>query len=153
MEEIALPDEPLDTKPRRTLLTEKRWLLFVYVPVFTTIGLLGIEIVGDRKGLSDVFYWIAAIGLNISVFAWCKIDSRERGYKLHRFFPIVVIILGILVLLFYLFRSRGFRGGLISTGWLVLYAVSLDIVTAMIATIILIVLVLVGAVSPTVFNQ
>ncbi len=135
------------------VLTEKRWILFVFAPlVWVAYLVFGIIFEADR-GLSRIIDLIAGIALNILTFAWCRTDSEERGYSLHRFFPIATIIFGFLALLYYLFRSRGFRGGAISTGWFALYAVCSIIASGIVAMTILLALVMTGAVSADIFSK
>jgi len=54
-----------------------------------------------------------AIGFTVGVLIWCHIDARERGTTLGQGFRIAVILLMPIALIYYLFRSRGFAGGLL----------------------------------------
>ena len=54
-----------------------------------------------------------AIGFTVGVLIWCHIDARERGITLGQGFRIAVILLMPIALTYYLFRSRGFAGGLL----------------------------------------
>ncbi len=133
--------------------SEKRWLLFVFTPlVWVVYMVFGIVLEADRS-LSRVVDLIGGIAINFLTFAWCRIDSAERGYDLHRFFPIATIVFGFLPLLYYLFRSRGLRGGMTSTGWFVLYVICCITASSLLALLILLVLVMTGAVSPNIFSD
>ncbi len=127
--------------------TEKRRLLFIYLPAFILVSLIASIAIDELAGENRVMDIVMSLGLNISAFAWCRMDSRERGYDLHRFFPFAIIIFGFLALLYYLFRSRGFRGGLIATGWLILYVVLCLAAVILVGLIIVTVLLLTGLVS------
>ncbi len=152
MAEITFHDDVKNGKPRKLFLTEKRWLLFVYVPIFVSMcSILGI-IFGEHKGFSLLIDIALALGLNVFELMWCRMDSRERGYELHRHFTFAVVIFGVLALLYYLFRSREFRGGLISTGWLVLYVIAVVAVTSIVSGLAVTVLILTSAVSPSVLD-
>lgn len=100
----------------------------------------------DDKGFSRIIDIFLTLGLNIFAFAWCRNDAGERGYKLHRFFSYAVVILGTLALLYYLFRSRGFRRGLVSTGWLVLYVILCFGISMIIAAALVLIAVFAGVV-------
>lgn len=153
MKELALEDNIPMTERRKPILDEKRWLLFVYVPIFVVAIMLFGAIFEDHRGISRVVDVMGTLGLNILAFAWCRIDSRERGYKLHRYFSYAVVILGTLALLYYLFRSRGFRRGLVSTGWLVLYILLCLVAALIVATVILVVLAVIGVMPSKIFES
>lgn len=152
MDEITFHDNVPATQTSEVFKSEKRWLLFVYIPIFVTVGsVIGI-IFDNHKDFSRLVDVILTLGLNIFSFAWCRMDSRERGYELHRYFPFAVIIFGTFALLYYLFRSRGFRGGLISIGWLILYAVLVVVAASIIVGVIVTALVLVGVVPSAILD-
>lgn len=109
MKEIGLPDEAEDRKPRRTILTEKRWLLFVYLPVFVFAGFLLAILIQPKNGMGQATDLVFGIGLNIFAFAWCRSDARERGYALHRLFPYGVVIFGTLHLSIIFFAQEDSR--------------------------------------------
>jgi heme/copper-type cytochrome/quinol oxidase subunit 4 len=152
MEQILDPNSS-QLKKRGAFLTEKRWLLFVWVPLFT----IAFEMVGmimpQKSDLSTLISLFLAIGLNVAAFAWCRMDSRERRYELHRFFPFAVIIFGWLALIYYLFRSRGARGGLISTAWFALYAILLFLGAIIVDTILLTALMVFGIIPPQLLDR
>ena len=146
------PFRTVYVRPRKLFLTEKRWLLFVYVPIFVCACSVLVIIFEEDKGFSLLIDLVLALGLNVFELMWCRMDGRERGYQLHRHFTFAVVIFGVLALLYYLFRSREFRGGLVSTGWLVLYVVALVVVSSLVSGLAIMVLILTGAVSPSVVN-
>ena len=152
--EVILPaKEPPETVPTKQSLNEKRWLLFVYVPVFTTFLVTVSVIFEQDQGLTSLVNVLLTLGLNIFAFVWCRIDGRERTYEFHQLFPVAVIILGLVAVLYYLFRSRGLQGGLISTGWLLLYMAVCFVMITIVGVIVLIVLALTGVISPEIFAE
>ncbi len=152
MADITFHDDVKNGKPRKLFLTEKRWLLFVYVPIFVSVcTILGI-IFEEHKGFSLLSDIALALGLNIFELMWCRMDSRERSYELHRHFTFAVVIFGVLALLYYLFRSREFRSGLISMAWLVLYVIALIVVSSVVSGLAIMILILLGAVSPSIVD-
>jgi len=144
-------DAGLET-PKPSIATKKRWLLFVYAPAVTVVSLVIGIIIDYYAGGSRVGDIIGTIALNIVAFVWIRLDSSERDYKLHRLFAYAVVIFGTLALIYYLFRSRGFRGGMISALWLLLYIVLLIIGSMIIGLIIMLILVLVGLLPVEIFN-
>jgi hypothetical protein len=77
-----------------------------------------------------------AIFFSVAVFLWCQIDARERGTTVGPGFGIALVIFGPLALIYYFFRSRGFKPGLIAIGWMLLFALGV-IVASSIELIIL----------------
>ncbi len=152
MNEIPIPNELQEPEPRKPFMTDKRWVLFVYIPifliVFTSIGM----VVDSMPGWSRVTDFIVAIGLNIFAYVWIRMDSQERRYELHKYFSYAVVVFGTLALIYYLFRSRGFRGGIVSLGWLLLYVIPTFLVVIIVSAVIVLALVMTSAVSPTVFD-
>ncbi len=65
--------------------------------------------------------WFMPIGIFL-MFWWYVIDTRQRNYRRSPLINVCVIILALLALPYYFFRSRGFKQGLISTA---LFAVAL----------------------------
>ena len=125
---------------------EKRRLLFITAPLILTAALILGFVLDHALGGGRAGDLIATLVLNITAFVWIRYDSDDRGYKLHWFFPYAVVIFGTLALIYYLFRSRGFAGGLRSVGWMVIYAFVLLIVATVVALLVGMVLVLIGIV-------
>lgn len=146
--EIELPNP----EPPKLFLGEKRRLLFVYVPVFTFVFVALSLVFGENKGIERLFDIVLTLGLNVFAFVWCRFDSTERRYQLSRLFGYAVVIFGTLALIYYLFRSRGFLGGLRSVGWLLLYAVLLFLTTSILSAAVVLLLVVIGVVSPSVLS-
>lgn len=65
MNEFPFLNELQAPEPRKPFMTEKRWVLFVYIPVFlivfSTIGIL----IDDNKGFGRIADLVTGIGLNI----------------------------------------------------------------------------------------
>jgi len=53
---------------------------------------------------------VTALGSGVLVLLWCHYDSRQHNQPLGPGFRWLVILLGPLALLFYLFKSRGVKG-------------------------------------------
>ena len=150
----AFMDSTYSNEPARSKMsTEKRWILFVFVPLVWVLFLVLGMFFGKDAGASRIIDLVGSVALNILTFAWCLTDSNERGYTLHRHFPIATIIFGFFALIYYLFRSRGFNGGLISTAWFVLYLIGSIITSGFVALVILLGLVFTGIVSADIFVE
>ncbi|HRI04884.1 MAG TPA: hypothetical protein PLL77_14185 [Pyrinomonadaceae bacterium] len=152
MNEITAPNELQEPEPRKAFMTDKRWVLFVYIPIFllffSTVGIL----IDNDKGFGRITDLIGGLVLNIFTYVWIRMDSQERRYELHRFFSYAVVVFGTLALIYYLFRSRGFRGGVVSLGWLLLYVIPTFLFVMIVSAVIVLALVMAGAVSPNVFD-
>lgn len=150
MEEIQHNQGTTEPTSPSPFLTDKRKVLFIYVPLFLTfITILSVvfaTVLEEDKVKSQVFDLVTGVGLNICAFAWCRFDSRERAYQLSRHFPIAIVLLGAFALLYYLFRSRGFKGGFLAVGWLILYIAICVAAVSIVGVIIMIVLLLTGVV-------
>src|SRR6187401_1455467 len=101
-------EEPeYETAVRQPFWTPKRKIL-AEVLVFTIAVEVLAMVFGGNRYLSAIIAVINVFGWGLGLLAWCKADSRVRGYQLHRSFPLAVVLFGQLALLYYLFRSRGF---------------------------------------------
>jgi len=60
------------------------------------------------------------------VFAWYRIDARERSYPHSIGLNIAIVAVTIVAFPYYLFRSRGFRRGLIALGGAVVFCVAMQ---------------------------
>lgn len=101
-------------------------------------------IIAGENQVSESANIILGLLLNLFALMWAKIDADERGYELSRYFTLAVLFLGVFAIIYYLFRSRGARGGITSLGWMVLYGLALTIVLSIISAIITIILVMLG---------
>lgn len=63
---------------------------------------------------------VSIIGIALLVLAWCYFDSLERHQPLYPWLRIVILIFGVFALFIYLFRSRGLKQGLRSSGLAIL---------------------------------
>jgi hypothetical protein len=150
MEEIQQNQGTTEPTSPSPSLTDKRKVLFIYVPLFLTfITILSVvfaAVLEEDKTKSQVFDLVTGVGLNICALAWCRFDSRERGYQLSRHFPIAIVLLGAFALLYYLFRSRGLKGGFISVGWLLIYIAVCVVAISIVGVVIMLLLLLTGVV-------
>jgi hypothetical protein len=59
---------------------------------------------------------IAIICISLLVLAWCYFDSLERHQPLYPWLRIVILFFGMFALFIYLFKSRGLKQGIRSSG-------------------------------------
>lgn len=59
-----------------------------------------------------------------AVFVWYWHDARQRGYRRTPWLDVAVVAIAILALPWYFVRSRGWRQGLVASGWLLLCALA-----------------------------
>jgi len=90
--------------------------------------------------------------VNVLALMWAKIDAEERSYELSRHFTLAVVVFGIFAIIYYLFRSRGASGGLISFGWLVLYIGATFLALIIVSVIFTFLLVAIGVLPQSVLN-
>ena len=88
--------------------------------------------------VSNVLAIVFTFGYGLAILAWCRLDSRERGYALSPRFPYAVVIFGTLSLIFYLFRSRGFDGGMRAVAVFFASLIGLFIIDGIVAVITII---------------
>jgi len=69
---------------------------------------------GPERG--SVLLTLHAVSSLALVLAWFWIDARDRSYKPSIVLRVAMLILTIVALPYYLFRSRGFVGGLKALG-------------------------------------
>ncbi len=69
-----------------------------------------------------------AIGYVVGTLIWCHIDARDRNVPLGQGFRILVILLGPIALIYYLFKSRGFTRGIISVAWMVGFILTIFVI-------------------------
>jgi len=72
---------------------------------------------------------LALVGLSL-IFAWYYYDSEQRQYRRSLGLNIVIVGLGIVGIPYYLFRSRGAKGGAVAVGYLLLFITALVVVDA-----------------------
>ncbi|UHQ18775.1 hypothetical protein LVB87_11340 [Lysobacter sp. KIS68-7] len=90
---------------------------------------LALAVVSFLSGMADQYFYpgipypptiiVATIACLLLLFAWYRIDAEQRGYRRSRLLDIGVILLAIVALPYYFFRSRGAKGGLLATGALI----------------------------------
>ena len=71
-----------------------------------------------------------AVAFNVLTVFWCFYDSRERNEEISRYFTLAVVIFGVLALLYYFFKTRGFKLGLVLTARFIVIFLGVIIITS-----------------------
>ena len=147
------PADPTIKRPGHdeTGLTDKQKILFIYVPLVTFASMMSRVVIGEDQAVG-VANLILGIVLNVLALLWARIDAEERAVELHPLFPVAVVVFGIFAIIYYLFRSRGASGGLISTGWLILYGVGMLFALMIVSLIVTLLLVAVGLLPESILD-
>ena len=144
------PADPTIKRPgHEAPLTEKRTILFLYIPLVAFASTMTGFFIRDIQ-IANVVNVVFGIALNVLALMWAKIDAEERRYELGRYFTFAVVLFGVFAIIYYLFRSRGARAGLISTGWMILYGVGLTLTLGLLTAIITIALIMAGVLPKSV---
>jgi len=60
--------------------------------------------------------WVFRVLFLVGIFSWYVCDSNSRGFPRSRWLNVGVILLSLLALPYYLFASRGTKGGFVALG-------------------------------------
>jgi len=146
------PADPTIRRPGdETPLAEKRKILFIYIPLVAFASMMSGIVFGENQAVTFTNL-ILGILVNVLALMWAKIDAEERSYELSRHFTLAVVVFGIFAIIYYLFRSRGMTGGLVTFGWLILYIVVTVFALALTTAIVTFLLVAVGLLPQSVFD-
>jgi hypothetical protein len=105
-----------------SILNPKRIILLEYLVFSIAATMVAVGFQRNIYVLSVIT--VANLYVNgLAVYSWIKTDSLERDIALPSWFVYVVLFFGVLALIWYLFKSRGFPEGLKSTGFFVLYII------------------------------
>jgi hypothetical protein len=113
----ALTRQSISWRPKRTVLV----VAALYSAVFGFLIVLPNE-TGPALLVIRLAFVICD---SLLVLAWCYYDSFERHQSLYPWLRIVILIFGLFALFIYLFKSRGFKQGMRSSGMAVLYLLGL----------------------------
>jgi len=146
------PADPTIRRPGdETPLAEKRKILFIYIPLVAFASMMSGIVFGENQAVTFTNL-ILGILVNVLALMWAKIDAEERSYELSRHFTLAVVVFGIFAIIYYLFRSRGMTGGLVTFGLLILYIVVMVFALAITTAIVTLLLVAIGLLPQSVFD-
>ena len=146
------PADPTIRRPGdETPLAEKRKILFIYIPLVAFASMMSGIVFGENQAVTFANL-ILGILVNVLALMWAKLDAEERSYELSRHFTLAVVVFGIFAIIYYLFRSRGMTGGLVTFGLLILYIVVTVFALAITTAIVTFLLVAIGLLARSVFD-
>jgi len=96
----------------------------LYAAILGPLMVLSIE-TGDNF---RIVRFVSLICISLLVLAWCYFDSLERRQPLYPRLRLVILIFGVFALFIYLFKSRGFKHGMRSSGMALLSLLGLVVI-------------------------
>lgn len=124
-------------------IQQKRKVLIV-LGIAQLLASVAILLLGRFEVAASVLSILSAVGWAVGILSWVKIDAEEREAEVSGAFRIAIILLGFFALFYYLFRTRGFVGGLKGIGWALLYFVAFAAAYLIIGVILITILALAG---------
>ena len=104
-----------------------------------TLILLMLALASFVAGVAGQYFWpdaqvsAAELGFVLVgaflIFAWYHADARQRGYRRPKWLDVGVILLAIVAMPYYFFRTRGFARGLLAITLGVLVVIGTSIAT------------------------
>ena len=95
--------------------------ILIFGVLLNVAGQIALTIAGGSLPAYQLISILLTIGIAVAMLLWCHADARERDIKLGPGFRILIILLGPIAVIYYLFRSRGLKKGFIALGWMILY--------------------------------
>lgn len=95
--------------------------ILIGILVLTVVSTIASWLASNNEPLYGAITIFSAVGYAVGVLLWCQIDSRERDIPLGPGFRILVLLIAILAVPYYLFQSRGFKKGMISLGFALVF--------------------------------
>ena len=152
MYEFTPADPTLKRPGHETGLSEKRKILLIYIPLAAFASMMTGIVLGENQQTARLVQLVFGFVINVLALVWAKFDADERQYALSRFFPAAVLVFSVLAIAYYLIRSRGARGGLISTGLLISYIVGVMFALIVVGSIVTVLMVAAGLLTEKVLD-
>jgi cytochrome bd-type quinol oxidase subunit 2 len=119
-----------------------KWIALIGIPaIMFFAGLLDhndlLDTARDKTTLEHLASLVTNISVCILIFVWYRQDAAEHGFRRTRLWDIgVILVTSVVVLPWYLFKSRGLKEGLKSFIWLLAF-VCLGLLAPYVAGLIL----------------
>lgn len=110
-------------------MSRKALILALLVLASLVAGVVG-QYFWPNEPLSAADYGFAVIGAFL-IFAWYHADAKQRGYRRSMWLNIGVILLALVAMPYYFFRTRGFSRGLLATVLGLLLMIGTSVVTGL----------------------
>ena len=92
----------------------KTWMLVAYAALSLAVGAASQYVYPGRD--TTVFDYASMPVFLLLTFLWYRLDATERGYRRSSMLNIGIVGLTAVALPWYLFKSRGAKGGFLATG-------------------------------------
>jgi hypothetical protein len=119
----------------QALYSENTWNVMLAVLAITIFSVIALGIAVNNEPLYNGIKLVATIAYGVAMLVWCTVDSRERGIELGYGFRIFIVLLGVLALIFYLFKTRGLKGGFVSIGYAFLFFLATIFISSIVAMV------------------
>lgn len=107
----------------------KRWALAVLAAVWTAAGFVQ-SMTDERSGAFRALELLISVATIVATVFWCTWDGHERGTG-RRVGVGWIALFAVVAVPVHLFRSRGFRGGLVACLLAFLYLVALVVLSGL----------------------
>lgn len=143
-------EEPtfLDAAPVRRRLSRTKLTILLAYPALLTIYLTVASPIHTNNTVGNLLDILFAIVTLIALLSWIQEDSRERDLPLAKGLIFGLVLCGYVAVPYYFFSSRGLKGGFLGLGLFLAYVVGALFVAVVVATVILILLTLLGLAAP-----
>lgn len=130
--------------PQPELYRSDKTLVLIGLIVYWLVITLAQVLIAPTDLAWSVMFLFGSIGWGIGMLYWCLADAKERGEELSGAAKVAIVAFAIFALVWYLFHTRGGKGGFKALGWLLLYAIGGFVVVTLAATLVLAALHLTG---------
>ena len=127
--------ENFDSNSSSDYRKNKRNVIIGAVIFNILINVVSLRFEGNSS-VEQILTFISVIGTGFCILLWCNLDSGERDEKLGTNFRFLLVLFGVFALIVYLFKSRGFKRGLIAVGYLLLVFAGYILASAVVLTVI-----------------
>ena len=83
----------------------------------TVLSTVGLWLASNNEPLYGAVTMFSAVAYAVGALLWCQVDALERGIPLGAGFRIAVVLIALIAIPYYLFKSRGLKEGSISLGF------------------------------------
>ena len=113
--------------------SENTWNVMLAVLAITVFSVIALGIAANNEPLYNGIKLVATVAYGVAMLVWCTVDSRDRGTELGFGFRILIVLLGVFALVYYLFKTRGLKGGFVSIAYTHIFFVATIIISSLIA--------------------
>lgn len=109
-------------------MASESWIVVSFLVLSFFAGVAG-QSMYPGMDFAPTDIWLLPV-FALQLFLWYRIDSDQRSYKRSPWLNVCVMAIALFALPYYFFRSRGFKGGLIASGAMLLVFLASGALTA-----------------------